>query len=195
MTILLTPVLLIAFMASSTAQSCSFCPGNKKPRNPDLILYQYFLGTVTCNDLVIRYSTSSTNCDSIDNPAFKFVCGCPGVKAGPCYGICDAGEIVTNPTNELFDGNYYTNCFVFDQRIKGSFYDTTCPDIDSGNQNLCGCLLPPTAAPAVKGIHTMGATGGTDNQGMGKNMSSGRKLRVGGLEENFPPRAARGLTM
>ena len=175
-----------------TAQSCSFCPGNKKPRNPDLFLFRSGRDQVTCNDLVIEYSTSNINdCGSIADPAFKFVCGCPGVKAGPCYGMCNAGEIVTNPTYGYDDEYYTSSCFIFDQRIKGGLYDSTCPDIDSGNQDYCGCKLPPTAAPTVKVIHNMVTTG---NNGMGNNMSAGRKLRVGGLEDSFPPRAARGLT-
>ena len=190
MTTLLTQVLLIAFMAYSTAQSCSFCPGNKKPGNPNLVIKINGLGPVTCNDLVIKYSTSNTNCDSIDDPALKFVCRCPGVKAGPCHGICDGGEIITNPTNSVVEGG--DNCFILDQRIKGRLYETTCPIFNSDFQDYCGCLLPPTAAPTVKVIHNMGAT---DNKGMGKNMPPGRKLRVGGLDESFPPHAARGLTM
>jgi hypothetical protein len=191
MTTLLTQVLLIAFMAYSTAQRCSFCPGKKKPRNPNLVLFQSE-GPVTCKDLVIKYSTFNTNCDSIGDPAYKFVCGCPGVKAGPCNGMCDAGEIITNPTSEFFFDDYESTCFIFDQRIKGGLFDTTCPDINPDNQEYCGCKLPPTAAPAVKVIGNMGATG---NQGMGNNMLGGRKLKVGRLEEIFPPRAARGLAM
>ena len=197
MTLLLTQVLLIAFVAYSTALSCSFCPGNKKPKNPNLVLFVDQGGPVTCNDLVIEYPTSSTNCDSILDPGYKFVCGCPGVKAGPCHGICDAGEIITNPTNYLDDddglfGNYYTDCFIRDQLVKGRYYENTCPDFSPNFQAYCGCKLPPTAAPAVKGNHNMGGTG---NQGMGNNMSAGRKLREGRVEENFPPRAARGLAM
>ena len=191
MTLLLTQVLLITFIAYSTAQSCSFCPGNKKPKNPNLVLFDAE-GPVTCNDLVIEYSTFSTNCDLIEDPAFKFVCGCPGVKAGPCHGMCDAGEIVTNPTVAFNDMYYTSTCFIYDQRIKGGLFDTFCPDIDLEAQSFCGCQLPPTAAPAVKGNHNMGGTG---NQGMGNNMSAGRKLREGRVEENFPPRAARGLAM
>ena len=38
--------------------------------------------------------------------------------------------------------------------------------------------------------------GGAGNPGTGmKGMSGGRQLRLGGLEERFPPRAARGLAM
>ena len=195
MAILLTQGLLIAFMAYSTAQRCSFCPGKKKPRSPNLFLYRGDVGPVTCNDLVIKYSTLNTNCDSIADPALKFVCGCSGVKAGPCYGMCDAGEIVTNPTSEYEDDYYYSNCFIFDQLIKAELNGITCPIIGPDTQEYCGCRMPPTAAPAVKVIHNMGDSGGTDTKGMGKNMLSGRKLRVGGLENSLPPHAAHGLAM
>jgi hypothetical protein len=209
MTTLVVPVLLIAFVAIATAQSCTFCPDNGVPLYGDLFLYKDETGPVTCEEIVQDFiNEPPEDCTSTSADSFKFACGCPGVESGPCSGICDIGSIVTLP--ELVVGFFGTTCFVFDQLIKGEPNATNCPDLGGSDiKSLCGCELAPTVSQADftnsfvgggkggEGDDRGGGGGGADNKGMGMMMTmpSGRQLRLSGLEKRFPRRTARGLAM
>ena len=187
MTTLLARLLLIAFVAIASARKCTLCPHGEKPRNGNVVAVQGE-GPLTCKDIAQEILDNPPEvCSTPFDNAFQFVCGCPGVKAGPCPGICETGSVLSEP--EQATPLYGITCLVADQILRGSPGDLDCPDFsNSGIAAVCQCK--------VKVAHSPNNMGGSGNQGAGMmGMSAGRKLRVGGLEEHFPPRAARGLVM
>ena len=197
MTNLLARLLLITFVAIASGQTCTFCPGGEDPRNGNLFVYVLNDVPLTCQDIAQ---------DVLDNPplvcsspyanAAQLFCGCLGIKPGPCPGICVKGSVLTNPNQVT---NFFgTSCALVDQLFKGTPGDTICPGLGIFNFNeVCRCEVKATRNPSPNnmGGNNMGGNGGTGNQGTGMSMPAGRQLRVGGLEEDFPPRAARGLAM
>ena len=183
MTNLLAQLLLITFMAITSAQTCTLCPEGEPPRNGDVAVYQL-------NDVLLSCKTIAQDllenppviCDSEYLYAVQNICGCCGVKSGTCPGICATGSVLTNPAQvtNLLGGT----CLGVNQFLKGKPGATTCPDISAFNyKEVCTCKVKVTPSP-----NNMGGGGM-----MG--MSSGCQLRNGGLEEYFPPRSTRGLSM
>ena len=115
-----------------------------------------------------------------------------GIKAGHCPGICNTGFILDQPNLivSLFD---LLTCTVVDQCFRGIPGDSNCDTnlAESGIKEVCMCKAKVTPSQNMGG--DMGGNGGAGMGMMG--MSGGRKLRISGLEERFPPRAARGLGM
>ena len=188
-TILVRVLLTLAFVAITSAKICTLCPKGGKPRNGNALLFEgQDAGIlVTCNELAKEIITNSDGefCDDPFAHAFQVVCGCPGVKAGPCPGICSAGFTLAEPSvlADDFDG---LTCSVADQFLRGTPGDT-CGTTLARNDKLLICVCKEKVKPS----QNMG--GGA---GMGMNgMAGGRKLRFGGLEERFTPRVARGLAM
>ena len=189
MTDLLARLLLITFMAVASAQTCTFCPRGENPSNGDLYVYNLNGISLTCNDIAT---------DILDNPppvcsspyanAAQLFCGCLGVKPGPCPGICVEGSVLDNP-NQLTDF-FGTSCSLVDRLLKGTPGDTICAGIGVFNfKDVCLCKVKATRNPAPNNMG--GGKGGNGGTGMSK--PAGRQLRTGDLEEDFPPRAARGL--
>ena len=185
--------LLIAFVGIVSSQACTLCPNGGKLSNGNLIVYQDENGIpVTCNDVVQDLILNPDNCNAPDYHAFQVVCGCPTSKAGSCLGVCETGKFLIKP-NQISPPFGYT-CLVVDQILRGSPGDLDC-DTSYPTSDLevnCPCKSKVTQSP----INLGSGNGGAGNQGMGMmSMSAGRQLRYGGLEEYFPPRAARGLAM
>ena len=196
MTDLLARLLLITFMAIASAQTCTLCPGGENPRNGDLFVYLLNNVALTCNDIAKDVlENPPLVCSSPYANAAQLFCGCLGVKPGPCPGICVEGSVLANPNQptDLFG----ISCLFVDQLLKGSPGDTICPGIGIFNfKEVCICKAKPTRNPSPNNMGGgMGGNGGAGNQGTGMSMPAGRQLRTGGLEEDFPPRAARGLAM
>ena len=197
MTNLLARLLLITFVAIASGQTCTFCPGGEDPRNGNLFVYVLNNVPLTCNDIAT---------DILDNPppvcsspyanAAQLFCGCLAVKPGPCPGICVEGSALTNPNQVT---NFFgTSCALVDQLFKGTPGDTICPGLGIFNfKEVCVCKVKPPRTPSPNNMGGGGKGGneGTGNQGTGMSMPAGRQLRFGDLEEDFPPRAARGLAM
>ena len=192
MTDLLARLLLITFMAVASAQTCTFCPRGENPSNGDLYVYNLNGISLTCNDIAT---------DILDNPppvcsspyanAAQVVCGCLGVKPGPCPGICAQGSVLTNP-DQVTDF-FGTSCSTVDQVLKGTPGDTICPGIGTFNFiEVCICKDKATRKPSPNNMDDSGKGG---KGGSGMYMPAGRQLRTGDLEEDVPPRAARGLAM
>ena len=180
MTTLLALLLLIAFVANASAQRCTLCPKGEKPRKGDLVVAKDERGLVTCKDVARDIAKNPPEiCASPFNNAFQVVCGCPGVKPGPCLGICESGSVLTKPNQiTMLSG---LTCLVVDQIFRESIGGNCDPGIGySSIEKDCPCMDKMTPSP-----NNMG--------GMGK--PGGRQLRLGGLEENVPPRAARGIAM
>ena len=141
MTTLLSLALLIAFVATVLAQNCSLCPDNKLPLNGDLVLLDNFGVTFTCNDAVEEMKNASVEeCKNFYDAGNAFRCGCPGVEAGPCHGLCLDGSNVPSPERET-DSNG-TTCAVLDQRIKAIRNESLCAQEAHFNANarsICGC--------------------------------------------------------
>jgi hypothetical protein len=193
MTTLLARVLLtLAFVTIASAETCTLCPNGEKPRNGNAIVFEDGTDLVTCKEFakeIIANSDDDDTCDDNFDHAIQVVCGCPKVKAGSCPGICKTGFILAEPNlpTDEFEG---LTCSVVDQLFRGKPGETIC-ETDLARNNIevvCKCK------EKVKPGQNMG--GGAGNAGTGMNgMAGGRKLRFGGLEEHFPPRAARGLAM
>ena len=190
MTTLLARVLLtLAFLAIAFAETCTLCPNGEKPDNGNTVVYQYGTDPQTCTELAKQIIADSvTNCGTVVFHAYQVVCGCPKVKAGSCPGICNTGFTLAKPDLGTDLGSL--TCSVVDQILRGKPGDTSCDTglANGGIKNICACN--------VKGNPGQNMGGGAGNPGTGmKGMSGGRQLRLGGLEERFPPRAARGLAM
>jgi hypothetical protein len=192
MTTLLARVLLtLAFVTIASAETCTLCPNGEKPRNGNTVVFEDETGLVTCKELakeIIANSDDDDTCDDNFDHAIQVVCGCPKVKAGSCPGICKTGFILAQPNKPVYDFDGAT-CAVVDQQFRGIPGNTCGANLaKSGIDETCECK------EKVKPGQNMG--GGAGNAGTGMNgMAGGRKLRLGGLEEHFPPRAARGLAM
>ena len=180
MTNLLARLLLIAFMATASAKTCTLCPKGEPPRFGNVVVFQFNDVPLTCKAIAK---------DILDNPpvvcefdfAIQSICGCRGVKSGSCPGICATGSYLTKPDQgtDLFGAT----CLLIDQYLRGKPGDTTCPVVDAIDyEEVCPCKVKATPSP-----NNMG------NGGM-MGMSTGRQLR-NGLEEHVPLRSARGLTM
>ena len=82
------------------------------------------------------------DCKYIFDSGYAFLCGCPGVEAGPFSGLCLDGSNVTSPDLELDSFGSTTTCAVLDQTIKGirneSIYSLFV-DIYADARTLCGC--------------------------------------------------------
>ena len=195
MTTLLARLLLIAFVAIASAQTCIICPNGEIPRNGNLVLYEDKSGfPVTCNDLVQYFMNGAGYCATFYVHAYQVVCGCPKAKAGSCPGICETGSILSKP-QAITQPNGDT-CLLVDQILRGAPGDLNCDTSypKSGIGNYCPCKGK-MAAHTPNNMDG-GGNGGAGNQGMGTmSMSAGRQLRFGGLEEHFLPHAARGFAM
>ena len=194
MTTLLARVLLtLAFLVVASAQACTLCPDGKEPPNGDVFLFDDGIDLVTCTKLAkIFIASPAESCNDFLKHAYQVVCGCPGIKAGHCPGICNTGFILDQPNLivSLFD---LLTCSVVDQCFRGIPGDSNCDTnlAESGIKEVCMCKAKVTPSQNMGG--DMGGNGGAGMGMMG--MSGGRKLRISGLEERFPPRAARGLGM
>ena len=179
---LLAQLLLIAFMAVASAQTCTLCPKGEPPRFGNVAVYELDGVLLTCKAIAQDIlDNPPVICGTYDAYAAQSMCGCRGVKPGSCPGICATGSFLTKP-DQLIDPVGFT-CLLVDQFLRGEPGDTTCPVIGGINyKDVCICKAKATPSP-----NNMG------NGGM-MGMSSGRKLR-NGLEEHFPLRSARGLTM
>jgi hypothetical protein len=180
MTTLLARFLLIAFVANASSQRCTLCPNGEKPRNGDLVVVKDQRGLVTCNDEAREIAKSPPEfCASPFNNALQVVCGCPGVKPGPCPGICETGSVLTKPNKVTMLSGF--TCLVVDQIFREPIGANCDSGIGyNGIEADCPCKVKMAHSPINMG-------------GMG--MSGGRQLRSGDFEENFPPRAARGSVM
>ena len=194
MTTLIARVLLtIAFLVIASAQTCTLCPNGEKPRNGKVVVGQFGIDLVTCEEYVQAFTANSDgSCGDYLTHAFQVVCGCPRVKAGSCPGICDTGSILDQPDIPTSSGG--VTCSLFDQIVRGTPGDSTCSDSGNIYNQLCKCKVK--VKPGQNMGSGVGGNGGTGNPGTGMmGMSGGRQLRLGGFEERFPPRAARGLDM
>ena len=177
-------------MAIASAQTCTLCPNEKKPRNGNTIIFHDGTELETCKelakDIIEDLDGDACGVDPFAR-AIQVVCGCPGVKAGPCPGICGAGFTLAEPSALAINYGGLT-CSVVDQFFRGIPGETICGS-EPANRMLeeafCVCK------EKVKPGQNMGGGAGTGMNGM----AGGRKLRLGDLEERFPPRAARGLAM
>ena len=195
MTTLLARVLLsLAFVAIASAQTCPLCPNGGNPGNGNAVLFDDGIDSLTCEEVSLMGISPAVDGSCADSFAYAIqsLCKCPGVKAGSCPGICRPGFILAQPDQgtELFG----ITCSVFDQFLRGEPGDTTCDAgmASSGFKGICKCKVK------VKPDQNMGGGGVGGNGGAGTGMmgmSGGRQRRLGGLEEHFPPRAARGLAM
>ena len=195
MTILLKWLLLIAFVAIASAETCTLCPNGETPRNGKVVVFQDKSGfLVTCKDLVQYFLSDSGFCATPYVYYFQVVCRCPRIKAGPCPGICEAGQILSKP--DQITPPFGDTCLLVDQILRGAPGDLNCDTSypKSGIGNYCPCKGK-MAAHTPNNMDG-GGNGGAGNQGMGTmSMSAGRQLRFGGLEEHFLPHAARGFAM
>ena len=194
MTTLLARVLLtlvVVAIAPAVPETCTLCPNEKKPRNGNAVVFPDETGLVTCNEFAKEIITNSDGefCDDSFAHAYQVVCGCPGVKAGPCPGICETGNILATPNVPTPYWGF--TCSVIDQIIRGTPGDTSCPGIGVDPTDYCTCKVK------VKPGQNMGSgVEGNGGAGTGMNgMAGGRQRRLGGVEERFPPRSARGLAM
>jgi hypothetical protein len=133
--------LLTVFLATILAQDYSFCTDGELPLNGDLVIFEDFGDTLTCNhafDLV--KSNSVRDCKFIFDTGYAFLCRCPGVKAGLCPGLYPDGSNVTSP--ELVIDSFGSTCAVLDQIIKGicieSIYEIDA-DSYADARIMCGC--------------------------------------------------------
>ena len=139
----LSLALLTALSASILAQDCSLCPGGESPLNGDLVIFEDFGTIVTCNDAVKLVKNNTVeDCKYIFDSGYAFLCGCPGVEAGPFSGLCLDGSNVTSPDLELDSFGSTTTCAVIDQVVKGirneSIY-ALFADNYADTRTLCGC--------------------------------------------------------
>ena len=135
----LTQVLLIAFVATSAAQPCNFCPGGLSPEFGDLVLFLDIAGSpVTCDDVVAAYLDPTTGACGNLYKEYEYVCRCPGVEPGPCIGICQIGSTITLPDAlSGFDG---TDCFVLNKFVQAITNQDFCEDFsDPETRADCGC--------------------------------------------------------
>jgi hypothetical protein len=195
MTTLLAHVLLtLAFVAIATAETCPLYPNGKKLHNGNAVMFQVGTEAMTCTESVQEgISTSDGIFGDPLTHAFQVICRCPRVKAGSCPGICNTGFILAEPNggSELFG----ITCSVLNQLLRGIPGDTTC-DTDlsiSGIRQFCKCKVKVPNGQNMGGGGGVGGNGGAGTGIMG--MSGGCKLRLGGLEEHFPPRSTCGLAM
>ena len=137
----LSHALLTAFSASILAQDCSLCPGGESPLNGDLVIFEDFGSQVTCNDAVeVVKNYTVDDCKNISDAGFAFLCGCTGVKAGPCPGLCLDGSTLASP--ELVVYSYGSTCAVIDQIIKDEHIESICAEytfLYADARTICGC--------------------------------------------------------
>ena len=179
---LLARLLLITFMAITSAQTCPICPQGEPPSNSNVVVYQHNDVLWTCKAIAKEFiNYPSEDCNGEYDYALQYICGCRGAMSGPCPGICPTGSVLTNPKQITdFIGS---TCLAFDQVLKGKPGAATCPKFSSFNyKEVCTCKVKVIPSSNNMGGGIMG-------------MSSGFQLRNGGLDENFPPRSAHGLTM
>ena len=196
MTTLLARVLLtLTFVDIASAQTCTLCPNGEKPRNGHTVVIQAVTNPVTCKELAQEIIDNSNDEFCVDSlvHAFQSVCGCPGIKAGSCPGICNSGQFLAEP--DLGTPSDGLTCSVVDQFLRGTPGDTICPGVGGDPKVFCTCKVKVTHGQNMGG-GGVGGNEGAGNQGTGMmGMTDGRQRRLGGLEEHFPPRAARGLAM
>ena len=131
--------LCFAIVATIAAQECDFCPGGELPLNGDIVIFEDFGIPFTCNDAVEQVKNSTVeDCRYIFDQGYAFFCGCPGVEAGSCPGLCPDGSNITSPEEEYFG----ITCAVLDQVFKGVRNESICIQNDSfyaEARSICGC--------------------------------------------------------
>ena len=141
MKLLSLALLNLAFVTAIFAQNCSLCPDGGSPLNGDRIIYEEFGDIYTCNDAVDEVKNATDEgCKYIFDKGFAFFCGCPGVEAGPCPGLCLDGSNVTSP--DLATVSLGSTCAVLDLRIKAVRNESRCPLNDYRHAEaraVCGC--------------------------------------------------------
>ena len=139
----LSLALLTAFSASILAQNCSLCPGGESPLNGDLVIFEDFGTLVICNDAVELVTNKTVvSCKDIFDAGYAFLCGCPGVEAGPIPGLCLDGSYVTSPDLEIDYLGSTTTWAVIDQIIKGIHNESIYAlfaDSYADARTICGC--------------------------------------------------------
>ena len=197
MTSLLALVLLtLAFVVVAPPQTCTLCPNGEEPLNGNVVVSQSNAGPLTCKDYEQEIIDNTIQfCDGNFVYAFRVACGCPGIMAGSCPGICKTGSILSQPEHASpFESII---CLVADQILRGTPGDSTCPDFGMSNiQDVCLCKKVKVTHSQNMGSGGKEGNGGAGNQGMGMmSMSAGRQLKFGDLEEHIPHHAAQGLAM
>ena len=139
MMISLSLALLIAIVATIVARESYECPGGASPLNGDFVIFEDFGNPSTCNDAVEEVKNATVEeCKNIFDQGYAFLCGCPGVEAGPCPGLCTDGSDVTSPEADYFG----TTCAVLDQIIRGIRNESMCA-LDAifyaDAKFICGC--------------------------------------------------------
>ena len=83
MTTLLARVLLFAFVAFASAQTCPLCPNGGNPGNGNAVLFDDGIDSLTCEEVSLMGISPAVDGSCADSFAYAIqsLCKCPGVKA------------------------------------------------------------------------------------------------------------------
>lgn len=141
--------ILLAFVNDASAQECVLCPGNEPPTNGNLVIGSDDVhSNLTCNDVASLALTETVeNCHVMQEYGYSWVCGCPGVEAGTCPGLCPDGSAVGLP-DHILEGSNIT-CSFFDLLAKGTSDENVCSAYQQIGKAYCECLGNPPVCSGV----------------------------------------------
>ena len=97
---------------------------------------------------MISSNFTDEDCDGLHLSGIPFTCGCPGVEAGICPGICPDGQPLLNPNITIFG----ITCGDLDWYAQLSSNETECAEAQQLGA-FCGCS---GVAPTCSGICSNG---------------------------------------
>jgi hypothetical protein len=135
--------LLLALVVQASAQDCTLCPGGEAPE-----FGSFFIFIGNCSDVAANIAATpiGDECRTSGLENFfpeqnldptPYMCGCPGVTAGTCSGLCRQGTKLITEGNEFL----VAGCQFYDRLFMTVTNQTFCDEIQTENEINSACCV------------------------------------------------------